>query len=227
MSLMLKNRIAFAAEDGTGGGAAPAADGGTVLGATDAPAPDAGDAPPKPEGEEAPKVEETAVVDPLDLVPEDGKYALTMPEGMEVDATLLDALAPKFKELNLTTKQANELAGVYAEKVKAEAEARQTAWNNTVNGWLEESKKDAEIGGDKWDATVTSATSVVRRFGNDAFREYLDMTGAGNHPEVIRFMAKVGAMIGEDKPAVSDGSGKAAAKDSVSVLYPDDKPKGK
>ena len=235
MPWWMKNRIVFAPEDGAGAAmadaapadAAPAeaapADAGSILYPND---------PPKAEGEQPAegadaKPEDEAKPDDADVVPEDGKYDLTMPEGVEVDQAMLDQFAPTFKELGLTTQQAQALADKFIEAQNQRGEAQQQGWAQTVEGWVDQAKADPEIGGAKWDSTVQTASGIVKRFGNDAFREYLNASGAGNHPEMIRFMAKVGAMIGEDRPAVSENPGKKIAQDTASILYPDDQPKGR
>lgn len=239
-TLMNSPRMVFAPEDGTGTGdagagnaAVPAADGGSSVLTGDP----AGDNPPADAGDqgqtggdqgqsEGGDQNDDQGDDPLDTVPEDGTYALTMPEGVEVDQQLLDALSPDFKEMGLTTKQAQTLADKFiaAQQAKAEAQAGQFA--ETVAGWADQAKKDPEIGGAKWDGTVKNATTIVSRFGSPALKEFLNSSGAGNHPEMIRFMAKVGAVIGEDNPAISENPGRMQAKDTASILYPDDKPKG-
>lgn len=165
--------------------------------------------------------------DAADTVPEDGKYDLKMPEGVEVDQAMLDQFAPTFKELGLTTKQAQALADKFIEAQAKHGEAQAQNWAKLTGEWVDQAKADPEIGGAKWDATVKNASGVVKRFGNDAFRDYLNASGAGNHPEMIRFMAKVGAMIGEDRPAISENPGKKIAQDTAAILYPDDQPKGR
>lgn len=161
-----------------------------------------------------------AEADAIDTVPEDGVYALTLPEGMAVDEALLGALAPAMKEAGITGKQANTLAAAFAAQKQAEVEQ----WGQTVSGWVDSAKKDPEMGGANWDATVKSATKVIGQFGTPELKKYLNMTGAGNHPEVIRLMAKVGAVISEDTPTTTKTGGQA--RDAVTVLYPDDQPKG-
>lgn len=164
---------------------------------------------------------------PLNQVPEDGKYNLTMPEGIELDTALLDGISPTLKELNLSHGNAQALVDKFIETQKSKAEAQTKAWGETVAGWQETAKKDPEIGGAKWDDTVRASTSAVRRFGTPALTEYLEASGAGNHPEIIRLMAKVGSMIAEDNPAISENPGGKGGKDASARLYPDDTPKGK
>lgn len=168
-----------------------------------------------------------AAADPADTVPDDGKYALTMPDGIEVDQALLDELSPEFKSMGLTQKQAQALADKFITAQNKKGEAQAQAWAKTINDWVDQAKADPEIGGVKWDGTVKNASGVVARFGTPGFKDYLNASGAGNHPEMIRFMAKVGAMIGEDRPAISENPGKKIAQDTAAILYPDDQPKGR
>lgn len=233
MFLMNWNKpIAWAPEDGTGvvvDEAAPAveADAGSVLypeegkPAEEAAQADAAEAIGGDDASEGDKA------DPADTVPEDGKYDLKMPEGVEVDTALLETFAPQFKELGLTTKQAQALADKFIEAQTKQGEAKSQEWAKTVSGWVDQAKADPEIGGANWDSTAKTASGVVQRFGTPELKEYLNASGAGNHPELIRFMAKVGAMIGEDNPAISENPGNKVAKDTASILYPDDQPKGK
>lgn len=233
MYWILKNKgPVFNAEDGTGA-AAPdsgvaAAESVLTTEATEGDTPPADTTPPAGEGEGQTEGEGEGegTPDPADTVPEDGNYALTMPEGVEVDQELLDALSPEFKELGLTTKQAQALADKFIAAQQAKVEGAQNQFAQTVAGWVDQAKKDPEIGGAKWDGTVKNASGVVSRFGTPELKEFLNTSGAGNHPELIRFMAKVGAMIGEDNPAISENPGRVQSKDTASILYPDDKPKG-
>lgn len=163
--------------------------------------------------------------DPLDAVPEDGKYQLVMPEGVELDQALLDEVSPVFKEIGLTHKQAQQVADVVAKVEKQRAIDAQENFAKTTQEWVKEAKVDKEIGGANWNDSLSNAQRFVQAHGTPALRELLDVSGFGNHPEVIRIMAKAGALISEDNPAVSN-SNKGKPADIVSTLYPNDKPKG-
>lgn len=164
--------------------------------------------------------------DPANKVPEDGKYALTMPEGVEVDQELLDALGPEFKDLGLTNAQAQKLADKFIASQQARVEKQGEAWSATLTKWADDAKADKEIGGDKWDTTVSSSQRAVKTLGTPELRDYLNASGGGNHPELIRFMAKVGAMIKEDSPAGSGSEGSGKPADPAHLLFPSDAPKG-
>ena len=164
--------------------------------------------------------------DPLNKVPEDGKYVLTMPDGVKLDQALLDSLSPDFKEMGLTTKQAQALTDKYIAHQKEQVATKEADWQKTVTEWADTAKKDPEIGVHKWDDTVSASTGLINRFGTPELKAYLNASGGGNHPELIRFMARVGAMIGNDTPTTQQNPGPTKVKDSAAVLYPDDQPKG-
>lgn len=187
---------------------------------------DADNAAAKAEHDKTKPADDKAKPDALDVVPEDGKYALTMPEGVKVDQELLDALGPKFAAKKLTTREAQELADEFTKIQQGRATKELEDWAKTLDKWTDDAKSDQEIGGDKWDGTVASATRAVNKLGTPALKEYLNASGGGNHPELIRFMSKVGAMIREDNPASGGAGGSSKPAEAAHVLFPNDAPKG-
>jgi hypothetical protein len=167
-----------------------------------------------------------AEADPLDTVPEDGKYTLTMPEGVQVDQKLLDEMSPVFKDLGLTTKQAQAMADKFTAVKVADVKARSDEWARTQAKWVSDAKADTTMGGDKWSGTVTSAVKAVTALGTPELKNYLDASGGGNHPELIRFMSKVGELISEDNPPSGGGSGSGKPAEAAHLLFPNDAPKG-
>lgn len=157
-------------------------------------------------------------------VPEDGKYAPKMPEGVEIDQGMMDAFAPLFAEKKLSNGEVQKLTDRYIEQQQKAGEARQAQWSKTLEGWVEAAKSDEEIGGAKWDGTVKSVQGAVARFGTPALKEFLNQSGAGNHPEMIRMVARMSALIAEDKPA-SGGAVKPDASPET-LMFPNDAKKG-
>lgn len=173
------------------------------------------------------------------LVPQDGKYTVKMPEGIEVDQPLLDALGPKFAAKKLTNGDVQEIVDEFTKLQQARAEEfakkPEGQWSmaahqyftkhGTPDKWAETAKADKEIGGTKWDSTVADARRAIDTFGSPALKEYFEASGGGNHPELIRAFAKAGALIKEDNPAGGDGGGGKPAE-AAHVLFPNDAPKG-
>lgn len=133
------------------------------------------------------------------VVPE--TYELKAPEGMELDASALEAAAPIFKDLGLTNDQAQKLTDVYAAQMAKVAQQQRDTWVKQHEGWVSSMKSDAEYGGDSFDASLGKMAHVINKTMGDqaqAFRQMLDLTGAGNHPEMARFLVRVGKALGED-----------------------------
>lgn len=169
--------------------------------------------------------DEADTPNPVDEIPEDGRYDFNLPEGMAIDQKLAEAMSPVLKDIGLTRGQAQALAGALAAHRQAEAVHGSREWADIQTGWVNSAKKDSEIGGARWDASVAVAQGALARFGTPGLRAFLTESGGGNHPEVIRFMARVGSAIAEDRPE-SGGAGAGRPIDAAHLLFPSDKPKG-
>jgi hypothetical protein len=139
-----------------------------------------------------------------------------LPDGVESDAEALEAFLPVAKEWNLTQAQAQKLVDLQAAHAVKGAEAVQKNWTDTNAKWVADAKTDKEIGGDKFDENVGYANSVIRKFGTPELTAALHMTGAGNHPEFIRLMTRVGRAMGEDGIVAGNPAGaKKSAEDRI------------
>lgn len=144
----------------------------------------------------------------------------TLPEGMEVDSELLDEARPLFKELNLTQEQAQKLVDLQSKYVREAAEKQLDAWKETVTTWADESKKDKEFGGAKFEESLGYARTAIKQFATDDFKEMLNVSGTGNHKEMIRFLTRVGKAISDDK--ILHGTKQTeAVRDRAKTMFPD------
>lgn len=196
--------------------AEPAADG-TVLGG-DPPAADPADP--------------AAPTTPAEAVGAPEAYDLKPPEGATLDTDALAIAEPVLREMGLTNEQAQKLTDAYAQIVPKVAERMQSEQTAQITAqrkeWADEAKADPEIGGANWNASITASAKALDRLGAPAgspFRELLNVTGLGNHPEMIRIFAKMGNAIGEDTDFVR-GEAAPTEKNAARILYPNDKPKG-
>ncbi|MGQ6155336.1 peptidase [Serratia sp. IR-2025] len=140
------------------------------------------------------------------------KYEFTPPEGQELDANALAVFEPIAKELGLSQEQAQKLVDIYPQIQQQQAEA----WSKQIADWGEKVKADKEIGGDKFNASVGLAQRALDQFGNPELREYLNASGLGNHPALVRFCAKVGKSMAEDSFVMPNQGGQRSAAD---ILY--------
>lgn len=140
------------------------------------------------------------------------KYTLTLPAGGRLsDADLKDVEAIA-RTNGWTNDQAQAALTEHARRVDAQATA-----------WLEQTKADPDLGGDKLEASQTLAKGVIDRIRpaghprREAFMGLLNRAGVGNHPEVVAFLRDLGTLMAEDKPPVGGpGGGKRSPEE---VLY--------
>lgn len=144
-----------------------------------------------------------------------------LPEGVEVDAETLNEARTLLGELRLPQEQAQRLVDFYAGKIRQFGNAQAENWVTLNEKWVSDFKADREIGGDRIQETVAAATRAMERFGTPGLREALIMTGAGNHPEVIRFVARVGRATAEDRFVIAAGASAGASRSAAEVLYPE------
>lgn len=143
----------------------------------------------------------------------------TLPEGISLDKAALEGFTPLAKDLNLSQEQAQKVVDLYAQKMLPQIQqafADQKA--QMVEGWLQASMKDPEVGGSRFDETVSTARKALDAFGTPALKAALDDSGLGNHPEVIRLLANIGKRISEDATA-STRSATTGSRDAAQVLY--------
>lgn len=147
----------------------------------------------------------------------------TLPEGVELNEELMGEFKPLAKELNLSQEQAQKLVDLQANEMAKITKAQEQTWNDLNESWVDQAMKDEEIGGKsetEFKEKVAVATKALEKFGTPELRQALDLTGAGNHPEILRFAYRVGKALSEDQIVGSRSSG-SEEKSPEKVLFPD------
>lgn len=153
------------------------------------------------------------------------KYGdFTMPEGIEADKALIESAVPVFKELNLSQEGAQKLVDFHSSQLKAAAEASDKHWSDTVEGWEKSTKEDAEIGGAKYDTALADGKKAVGAFFKkpeeaQAWSDFVNTTGVGNHPVLRKLLARIGATIKEDK-VNGGGTASEGQRSTAEKLFP-------
>lgn len=147
------------------------------------------------------------------------KYELTAPEGTELDSKAVELFEPVARELDLTNEQAQKLAGLWPQLQEQLQQRQAESWGSQVEQWAADTKADKEIGGDKLTGAVGHAQKALDTFASKEFREFLDTTGLGNHPEMVRAFAKVGKLMSEDSFVTGQSSG-SQKNELVEAFYP-------
>lgn len=145
------------------------------------------------------------------------KYEFKAGKNGELDQEALKGFEPLARELNLTNEQAQKMVDLYGEKLLPQIQKQQTeAWQKTTEQWAADVKADKEIGGDKLVSSLSVAQRALDQFGTPELKEYLNSTGLGNHPELVKTFVKIGKSMSEDGMVTGKGSGQRTAAE---VLY--------
>lgn len=151
-----------------------------------------------------------------------GDFAL--PEGVTLDTETMTEAQALFQETKLPKENAQKYVDLYTKQIQKFADGLGENWVRTNQQWVKDFKADPEIGGAREQATIALTQAAMTRFGTPKLQEALVLTGAGNHPEFIRFFARVAAATGEGTH-VQAGQGAASARPAEHVLYPSMAPK--
>lgn len=145
--------------------------------------------------------------------------AFKMPEGVEFDAEGFEAVEPVLRDLNLTQDQAGKLMSAYAEKIVPLIEKRtadrfdESAAELRAN-LARDLQADPEVGGKKLDESKSFAAKAIAHFIPDKnerseFSTFLNESGLGNHPLLMRLVSGAGRAIAEASTPAAETASKA------------------
>ena len=130
-------------------------------------------------------------------VPDAYDFKSIVPDGMTYDEQSAAAFGDVAKKAGLSQEQATMVASYGMQYMQQGVDAAMKAVQDTQAGWAEDAR--TQLGGE-FDATVAKAAAArdVLAAKVPGFTAMLNETGAGNRIEMIRFMAAIGDLIGED-----------------------------
>lgn len=96
-------------------------------------------------------------------------------------------------------------------------EAQRARWQARVEAWRDEVAADAELGGERFEASVARAQLALGRFDEGGrIGRLLESSGYGNHPDIVRFFNRLADAVMEDVPAPgSPGGGLAPLEERM------------
>lgn len=141
-------------------------------------------------------------------------YEFTMPDGVQLDTAAADEFKGIAKEYGLTQEQAQKVADIGAKMVQRQAEAHVSQ----VQAWVDAVKTDKDIGGDKLNENLAIARKTIDTFGSPELKEVLNVTGLGNHPEIVKLAYKIGKAISDD--GFVRGGNTSSPKSAAEIMYP-------
>ena len=130
-------------------------------------------------------------------VPDAYDFKGVVPEGMDYDEASAATFGEVAKKAGLSQEQASAIAAYGMQYMQQGVDAALKVVYDTQAAWADEAR--TQLGGE-FDATVAKAAAARDALAAKVpgFTAMLNETGAGNRVEMIRLMAAIGDLIGED-----------------------------
>lgn len=95
-----------------------------------------------------------------------------------------------------------------ADLVRQREEEQRARWLSRVDAWRDEVARDAELGGERLEASIARAQLALGRFDESGrIGRLLQTSGYGNHPDIVRFFNRLADAVMEDVPAPGSPEG--------------------
>lgn len=125
---------------------------------------------------------------------------IKLPEGLKLNEATSKGFVELVNKFGIGRDAAAELVKLQGDFMKAASETGDKQWQAVQEQWQEQTKNDPEIGGDKLGPTTGAISKIIDTYGTPELRQAFDLTGAGNNPHVIKFLAKLAKQLTEPSP---------------------------
>lgn len=145
----------------------------------------------------------------------------TTPEGTEINDELLTSYKEFGKTNNLSQKAAQEGVDLFAGAMETFVEEQANQWVEVKKEWAKETNADKEMQGEDGTAkeSIAVAVKAVNHLGGQELKDAFDLTGAGDHPVVVKVFHQLGMLLGED--AMIFGGDKGDTRTMAEKMFPD------
>ena len=145
-------------------------------------------------------------------------------EGLQLSDDKVKAFKDKFYELGISEKQAKGLMDYYMQDLSNEYSSMQENQAKSVEDATLQLRE--EFGRD-FDLNIELARGAVKKFGDEGLISFLEESGLGNEPSLIKAFANIGRMVSEDDARGGTSSmslnGSANAQSEIQNLKMDGK----
>jgi hypothetical protein len=145
--------------------------------------------------------------------------AFQLPDGVTLEPETLRPASELFAETGLSQEQAQKFIDLAVAREQAALQRGAQAFTDLQAQWVSAVKADPDIGGDRLKASLAAAGRAIDRLNVAGLREALNLTGAGNHPAVVKAFVRLGQMISEDRFRPGHQAAPAAPRTPAEVIY--------
>jgi len=143
-----------------------------------------------------------------------------LPEGLPYDEASEKYFRQAFLEANLTKEQAAAVYGRYMSYVKdafTKAEEMRDKQRDDAIAQLTQ-----EYGGEEpFKAQVELGRRAAEKIGGKEFQQFLEKSGWGNIPIMVKVFAEIGKLIGNDQYVPGEGPGGGPGRSPAEMMFPD------
>lgn len=152
------------------------------------------------------------------------KYELKLPDGSPLDPARVQAVSEFAKQNKLSNDEAQAVLTKENDVATHVVQRQKVQLKTLSDGWTAASKADPEIAGadgKQFDKNVQYArTAMEALFPGAEIKKWMDDTGMGNNPQVLKGFARIGRLMESDKAVIPNGQPAAQRKGSMeSRLY--------
>lgn len=153
---------------------------------------------------------------------DDKEYdSLDAPDDSLLNDADMERILARAKEEGLSKEAAQKYVDIAQETLKENQSSLDQAHSDLSEQWVDNAKADKEIGGEKFEESVSMANKALKKFGTEDLFKSLDETKFGNNPEVVRVFARIGKAMSPDSLQVSENHMKTE-KTLEEKFYPND-----
>lgn len=135
-----------------------------------------------------------------------------LPQGITYDEAFEKAALPVAHKLGLTPAQVQGLLDFYAGH-------QAQSFQSVMRGRTEDETQSVGLLQQEWgptyDAKIAQAARAARYFGGQQLIDFLNQSGVGNNPELVRTFAKIGSMMTEDSLKIGRAHGFSITPDEA------------
>lgn len=160
--------------------------------------------------------QETLLTKALLSSPED--YVFQFAPETVVDTALIDEFKRFAFEQKMSLENARLMAKFYEKYVLGQSKKQNQEQTELLQSMQKACEEDSEFGGMNFYDNMRYAKAAILRFDDGSLAKILNDTGFGSHPEVVRFMYRVGKALAEkDMPRAKES---LEEKSVAELFYP-------
>jgi hypothetical protein len=124
-----------------------------------------------------------------------------MPEGADPADPLFKEFIDLSNKSDLSPKaRAQELFKLQTKVLEAISEKGSQDFVKMNEKWQDETRNDPEFASGKLEPALGGISKLLDKYGSPETRQAFDFTGAGNHPAIVKFLAKMAKDLNEPGP---------------------------